>query len=144
MLSAPGWAVHNHASDVGPVYEMTMSVVPGQLAFDITEFTVKPGQRVRVTFKNPDDMQHNMLVIRPGTTEAVGALADAMVTSPDAAELNYIPATPDVMWYTPLISSGESTVLEFTAPRQENDYPYICTFPGHWRVMQGVMHVSEE
>lgn len=28
MLSAPGWAVHNHASDVGPVYEMTIQDMP--------------------------------------------------------------------------------------------------------------------
>ncbi len=28
MLSAPGWAVHNHATDVGPVYEMTIQDMP--------------------------------------------------------------------------------------------------------------------
>jgi gentisate 1,2-dioxygenase len=28
MLSAPGWAIHNHASDVGPVYEMTIQDMP--------------------------------------------------------------------------------------------------------------------
>ena len=104
----------------------------------------QPGQRVRVTFTNPDDMPHNMLVVRPGTIEAVGALADAMMSAPDAAERNYIPATPDVMWYTPLVGHGESTVLEFVAPRQEADYPYVCTFPGHWRIMQGVMTVAAE
>src|SRR5690606_12001368 len=127
-----------------PVFELTMSVIPGQLKFELPEFTVKPGQRVRITLTNPDDMQHNMLVLRPGTLEAVGALADAMVAAPDAAERQYIPPTPDVMWFTPLVDPGESTVLEFTAPRQENDYPYVCTFPGHWRIMQGVMKVAEE
>ena len=25
---APGWAIHNHASDVGPVYEMTIQDMP--------------------------------------------------------------------------------------------------------------------
>ena len=127
-----------------PVLELTMSVIPGQLKFDQENFTVQPGQRVRITFTNPDDMPHNMLVVRPGTIEAVGALADAMMSAPDAAERNYIPATPDVMWYTPLIGHGESTVLEFVAPRQEAEYPYVCTFPGHWRIMQGVMTVAAE
>ncbi|MFM2130338.1 MAG: hypothetical protein RL477_1884 [Pseudomonadota bacterium] len=28
MLSAPGWAIHNHATDVGPVYEMTIQDMP--------------------------------------------------------------------------------------------------------------------
>jgi uncharacterized protein len=29
------------------------------------------------------------------------------------------------------------------APKQAGDYPYICTFPGHWRVMQGMMKVAQ-
>ena len=28
MFSAPGWAIHNHATDVGPVYEMTIQDMP--------------------------------------------------------------------------------------------------------------------
>jgi len=31
--------------------------------------------------------------------------------------------------------------LRFTAPDKPGEYPYICTFPGHWRIMQGVMKV---
>lgn len=127
-----------------PVFELTMSVVPGQLKFATESFSVQPGQRVRITIRNPDDMPHNMLVLRPGTVEAVGALADAMMTSPDAAELQYVPATPDVMWYSSMIDPGQEDVLEFVAPRQEGEYPYICTFPGHWRIMQGVMTVAAE
>jgi uncharacterized protein len=77
------------------------------------------------------------------TRDAVGALADAMMAAPDAAERSYVPATPDVLWFTKLVDPGQSFVLEFTAPRQAGDYPYVCTFPGHWRVMQGVMKVAE-
>jgi putative membrane-bound dehydrogenase-like protein len=127
-----------------PVLEITVSALPGQLKFDVTEFTVKPRQRVRLTLMNPDAMQHNLLLIRPGTTEAVGALADALLATPDAADRGYIPPTPDVIRYTELVEPGESAVLEFTAPREEGDYPYICTFPGHWRLMQGKMFVKDE
>ena len=34
MLSAPGWAIHNHASDVGPVYEMTIQDMPFMINSD--------------------------------------------------------------------------------------------------------------
>ncbi len=34
MLSAPGWAVHNHASDDQPVYELTIQDSPFHLAID--------------------------------------------------------------------------------------------------------------
>jgi uncharacterized protein len=127
----------------GEVLELTISMQVGQMQFDRTEFTVKPGQTVRLTLENPDEMPHNLLILRPGTTEAVGALADAMMTARDAAEREYIPATPDVLWGTRLLNPHESTVLEFTAPRQAGEYPYICTFPGHWRLMQGTMTVAE-
>ena len=97
---------------------------------------------MRITFTNPDDMQHNMLVLRPGTIPVVGALADAMAATPDGAERNYVPPTPDVMFATPLVDPGKSFTLEFTVPRQAGEYPYVCTFPGHWRVMQGMMKVE--
>jgi uncharacterized protein len=126
-----------------PVLALEMSVIEGQMKFSLPNFTVKPGQRVRLTLTNPDDMPHNLLILRPGTLEAVGALADAMVSHPDAAERQYVPPTPDVMWFTQLVDPGEEYTLEFTAPRQPGDYPYVCTFPGHWRIMVGVMQVAE-
>jgi uncharacterized protein len=127
-----------------PPAEITMTVVKGQMKFSLPEFTVKPGQRVRIRLTNTDEMQHNLLITRPGTKDAVGALADAMAATPDAAERNYVPATPDVMWFTKLVDPGQAFTLEFVAPRQAGDYPYICTFPGHWRIMQGNMKVAGE
>jgi len=125
-----------------PVLELTVSVVRGQMKFSVENFTVKPSQRVKITLTNPDEMQHNLVVIRPGTTAAVGALADAMARTPDAAERNYIPPTPDVISSSKLVDPQQTTTLEFVAPRQVGDYPYICTFPGHWRIMQGTMRVA--
>jgi gentisate 1,2-dioxygenase len=34
MLSAPGWAIHNHASGDEPVYELTIQDSPLNLAMD--------------------------------------------------------------------------------------------------------------
>jgi azurin len=120
-----------------------VTAVRGQMKFSIESFTVKPSQRVKITFTNPDEMQHNLVVIRPGTTEAVGTLADAMARTPDAAERNYIPPTPDVITSTKLADPNETVTLEFVAPRQTGDYPYVCTFPGHWRIMKGNMKVAQ-
>ena len=130
------------ASNEPPV-EITMSVLPGQMKFSLPEFKVEAGQRVRLKFTNPDEMPHNFLILRPGTLEAVGGLADAMVRQPDAAERNYVPPTPDVMFATKILNPDEEYVLEFVAPRRPGDYPYVCTFPGHWRMMVGTMHVVE-
>ena len=34
MLSAPGWGVHNHASDDEPVYELTIQDSPLNIAME--------------------------------------------------------------------------------------------------------------
>jgi len=39
------------------------------------------------------------------------------------------------------VNPGESFTLEFSAPEEPGDYPYVCTFPGHWRGMNGTMRV---
>jgi len=127
----------------GPALEMKISVVPQEMQYTVTSLTVKPGQLVRLTLTNPDDMQHNLVFVRPGTTEAVGTLVNAMAKASDAADRNYVPSTPDVLAWTTLADPGQSVTLEFTAPRQPGEYPYICTFPGHWRTMQGIMKVAE-
>ena len=127
-----------------PVLELAVNVVRGQMKFSLPSFSVKPSQRVKITFTNPDEMQHNLVVVKPGTVDAVGALADAMAKTPDAAERNYIPPTPDVVVNTKLVDPQQTFTLEFVAPKQSGDYPYICTFPGHWRVMQGVMKVARD
>ena len=127
--------------DDEPALEVALSVVVGQLQFDQTTFTVQAGQRVRLTFTNPDDMQHNVLIIQPGTTETVGTLADALATNPNAAGQHYVPDTPAVLFATELVDPRAATTLTFTAPAEPGDYPFVCTFPGHWRTMQGVMRV---
>ena len=119
-----------------------IKAIAGALQFDRTTFTVKAGQRVQIVFDNPDDMQHNLLILKPGTLEAIGAQADAMMTEPDAADKHYIPESPDVLFATNLVDPRGQAVLTFTAPSEPGTYPFVCTFPGHWRIMQGVMTVE--
>src|SRR5206468_1919003 len=34
--------------------------------------------------------------------------------------------------------------LSFTAPKEPGAYPYLCTYPGHWRRMFGALYVVED
>jgi plastocyanin len=112
------------------------------MKYDKTELTVRAGQRARLVFRNTDHMQHNVLILRPGTLEAVGALADQMLTDAQALAKNFSPTSGDVLFSTPLVNPSETFELRFTAPAQPGRYPYICTFPGHWRMMQGTLVVT--
>jgi len=33
-------------------------------------------------------------------------------------------------------------VIYFRSPRKPGIYPYLCTYPGHWQVMQGKLTVE--
>lgn len=113
------------------------------MMFDQKALTVKPGEKVKITFANTSSapLPHNLLICKPGSLQKVGALANAMLTDPQAMAKDYIPESEDVLFHTKLIQPGQSAVLEFTAPAEAGDYPYLCTFPGHWMLMQGVLKV---
>ena len=112
------------------------------MQFDVREFSVVAGKPVELVFENPDAMQHNIVIVKPKSSEIVGNAADKMITQKDAAEKNYVPNLPQVVGYTPLINPDQTYRLTFVAPTEPGDYPYICTFPGHWRLMNGVMKVT--
>jgi len=114
------------------------------MKFDLKEFTVIAGKPVELVFDNPDAMQHNLVIVKPKAMDIVGNAADKMITQKDAVEKNYVPSLPQVVAFTPLVNPDQSYRLTFTAPTEPGNYPYICTFPGHWRIMNGVMKVVKE
>jgi uncharacterized cupredoxin-like copper-binding protein len=113
---------------------------PGTMKYAQSEIKIKAGQPVRMTFKNPDLLQHNVIIIKPGTLAKVGALADAMLTDPEAMKKSFIPKSPDILHSTALVNPGGQAILKFTIAEPGN-YPIICTFPGHWRLMNAVLKV---
>lgn len=117
--------------------ELELAVTPNVLEFDRDELRAQPGQTVRVVFTNTDNMEHNLLFIRPGTLAEVGERADQMISSPDGRSLGYVPGTSDVIASTPILDPGESYELVFTVPEQPGEYQFVCTIPGHWRSMNG-------
>lgn len=102
--------------------------------------TVKAGAKVAFTFYNPDDMQHNFLLARPKRGDAVGRAAAELGLS--GAANGYVPDSPDVIAHTRLVEPGESDVIYFTAPTEPGLYEYICTVPGHYTNMRGVLRVE--
>jgi azurin len=41
-----------------------------------------------------------------------------------------------------MVNPKADFTIHFDAPKEKGDYPYLCTFPGHWMVMNGVMKVE--
>lgn len=106
-----------------------------RMKFDLREIRVKAGEKVKLTLNHKgkfkkDVMGHNWVLLAAGTDVAKFATA-AM----SAKATEYIPAK-GALAYTKLIGGGESTTIEFTAPKK-GTYDFICSFPGHYSIMKG-------
>ncbi len=128
------------------VAEITLTADKIQFLYDIKEFTVKPGQKVKLTLINPADsvtrQPHNVLIVKPGKKDVVGMAANAGMADPAfLTTKNAIPESADILFHSKLVQAGSQDTVEFVAPSEEGDYPYICTYPGHWAIMNGVMKV---
>ncbi|WP_197490898.1 DUF6797 domain-containing protein [Planctomyces sp. SH-PL62] len=112
------------------------------LTYTVPAFKVKAGETIRLTFTNPDVVPHNWVLLRPGSLATVGDLVNKIIAEPDAAMRNYIPQTDDVLAYVDIVDPDKKAVIHFKAPDTPGRYPYLCSFPGHWMVMNGVMTVE--
>lgn len=121
------------------VAKLTIEAV--QLLFNVSEFTVKKGQKVELTFENPDLMQHNLLIVEPGAADEVAELAIEL--GEDGPSLHYIPKSDKILHATRLLDANTKETLKFDAPSKPGDYPFVCTFPGHAPTMRGIMRVVD-
>ncbi len=120
-----------------------ITIVTGtNLSYATRSLRVRAGEPIALTLSNPDVVPHNWALAKPGTMERVGKLADQSISDPDAAIHHFIPSTTDILAYTNVVLPRERYTIFFHAPRQPGHYPYLCTFPGHWKVMNGVMIVE--
>jgi azurin len=94
---------------------------------------------VKVVFANNDDMLHNFVVVMPGTAIQVGELG--MKLGLQGQQKNYIPVTNKVLYHTILLEPHTEETIYFVAPTTPGEYTYVCTVPGHFYTMQGIMKV---
>jgi azurin len=117
-----------------------MSTVGNTMLYDKKTLSVPTGALVHLTLKNNATMKtlpHNWLLLQPGTEAKVAA--EGLAKAPDAGYV--FDGQPNVIAHTGLALPGESTEVTFTAPAP-GTYPYICTVPGHYMMMKGVMTVT--
>lgn len=113
-----------------------------QMKYDRKAFAVAPGMKVRLVFNNPDAMDHNLVMVQPGGTSEV-AMASMMLGA-SGIKKGWIPESKKILFATKLLSIGQTDTIEFTAPTEKAVYEYLCTYPGHWMLMNGVMHVVDD
>lgn len=118
-----------------------IKTIPNQMLYDRTRIAVEAGALTSVVFENDDTMMHNLVITEPGGLSEVGKAAEAMAAEPGGFERGYIPDSDKIRWSTQLLQPGEAATLSFEAPQQPGVYPFVCTYPGHWRRMFGALIV---
>jgi azurin len=117
-----------------------------QMQFSTREFEVKAGDEVTLVFKNVGvlpkiAMGHNLVILKEGVSalafggKALKAGANATNALPESVK-------GDVFAHTKLLGPGESEVIKFKAPEKPGMFQFVCTFPGHYAMMRGVMVVK--
>jgi azurin len=116
-----------------------------QMQFNIKAFEVTEGQKVVLSFKHIGQlpaaaMGHNVVILKPGTV--IPAFSGKCATAKDN---QYIPTDEEsaklIVAHTKMLGGGQSDEVTFTAPAAGSN-PFICSFPGHFAIMQGVMTVK--
>ena len=133
----------SRAPEVPPkVVEIT---VDDSMKFSVNDFEVTHGQKVNVVIKNigtspKASMGHNWVLL------ALGVDLDAFVAAATEAPANdYIPAakSAEILASTKLLGPNERDTATFNAPTKSGQYPFLCSFPGHYQIgMKGVLIVE--
>ena len=108
-----------------------------QMRFDKNEIRVKAGEKVTLTLRHTgkqpvEVMGHNFVLLTQGTDIPTFAGEAA-----SARDNDYIPEdTEAVIVHTKLLGGGQEDTITFDAP-EPGTYDFICSFPGHYSLMQG-------
>lgn len=117
------------------------------MRFSVDKIVVKPGEKVTIKLVNNTKlpaaaMSHNLVVLKQDADPE--AFDKAAMQAKDS---DYIPESKsdEIIAHTGLVGGGESDTITFTAPSEAGDYPYICSFPGHFAAgMKGKLVVEGE
>ena len=144
LPSARGREVRETLGGLG-VRTVTIRAMPHLLLYDKTQIVVEAGEPVEITFENPGVMNHNLVIVSPGKMEEIGAAADHLIGTPARQDGNkFVPDSVDVLQPTPLVEPRASATFTFVAPEVTGAYPFLCSVPGHWVRMNGVMLVVDD
>lgn len=117
-----------------------------QMQYSSKALEVAAGDSVVLTFKHIGTlpkiaMGHNFVLLKPDTK-----IPEFAIAAVKAATNEYIPTDEEskkaIIAHSKLVGGGESDTVTFTAPAEAGAYPYICSFPGHYAIMQGVLTVK--
>lgn len=93
----------------------TLNIKMAEFKYEPDAWTVTAGQPVTVNLDNTGTLSHTWTIMK---TPISGNYTDADKS--------------DIYFSSPVVASGTSTTISFTAPSTPGKYQVICTQPGHF------------
>jgi azurin len=113
-----------------------------QMKYNKSQITVSAGDEVVLTFEHvgklpKESMGHNFVLLKKGTN-----VQEFGQEALEYKDNDYIPQDSDVIIvHTEMLGGGQKTTITFQAP-EKGDYDFICSFPGHVALMNGIFTVE--
>jgi putative heme-binding domain-containing protein len=136
-------AVRSQLRELG-VRVVKIGTVFERMSYDKDVVPVQAGKPVEFVLENNDLMPHNFVIVEPGALEEIGLFSEAHAQQPAFAARNYVPRSAKVLVSSVLLQPRDSEKLSFIAPMAQGVYPFVCTYPGHWRRMYGALYVVDD
>lgn len=120
-------------------------VATDEMKWDVSKITAKPGELIRIKLTSKGvipkvAMAHNFVLLKKETNvqKFVDAGASARQTDFIAPALK-----AQVIAASKLAGPGETVYVNFKVPAVAGNYPYLCTFSGHYQAgMKGTLIVK--
>jgi plastocyanin len=105
------------------------------LEFIPARISVRNGLRVRVRYTNDGTLPHNLAFAK--SEDDLDAIASAAYA---AGATGFVPLEhkDKLIAWSSLVSPGQTVDVTFVVP-PPGEYPFICLFPGHANMMNGVL-----
>jgi len=143
-LLLAGFALMMPLHAVPPPVKVEVTV-NDQIRYSTKKLEGKAGVPMEITLKHTGkipkaSMSHNLVILKPGSM-----VATISAKCGQAKESNYIATDAEtksaILASAPQLGPGETYVIKFT-PREPGDYPFLCTYPGHFGEMNGIITVK--
>jgi len=85
-------------------------------------------------------MMHNVVILTSDSDEDANRVGMQAIMAGEAK--GFLPEDEAILAATPMAQPGETVQVTFTAPLEPGKYRFICTYPGHYVAMRGVLVVS--
>ena len=122
---------------------LTIIIDQGSMKYTPNSFSTSNNKFIEIIVENNDTMLHNLLLCKPGTLYKIGSMADNIKNNPQSATNNYEINSNYVLHTIPVIKPKSKKSIIFDPSDMVGSYPFVCTFPDHWRMMNGTLTLTE-